>query len=279
MPRKYAGPLQPGKRSAYVKGTRRNKKIVKAVKKRTTTNVVFNRGPSLIPDVYITKLKFNTEVDMNNDGISQAPSLRIYRMSGNSVYDADDTSLVNGYPPGYDEMRRFYQRFYVSLSSIRVNFICLNGSVSTGYRAIILPSTRNTTAGIDMNSLVANPYATKAQYFGPAFGKNIITRTHLMATKSITGRKDAVSEDDYHGRFSSSLVNGDPERQWFYHICVESVNDSFSPNQGIVVANIEMTYSCKFYDRRQQVQDPVDGLTGLDTDPVPPGNNPGNGPP
>lgn len=248
-------------------------------RKRLRTNVVFNHGPSLIPDVYITKLKFNTEVDMGNDGVSQSPPLRRYTMSGNSVYDTDDTSLVNGYPTGYDEMRRFYQRFYVSLSKIRVNFICLNGNVATGYRAIILPSTRNTTAGIDMNSLVANPYATKAQYFGPAFGKNIITRTHKMATKSITGRKDAVSEDDYHGQFSSSLVNGDPERQWFYHILVESVNDAFSPNGGFVIANIEMEYSCKFYDRRQQVQDNVDELTGLDTDPVPPGPGQGQGPP
>lgn len=38
MPRKYAGPLQPGKRSAYVKGLRANKKKAVSTAKQTKQN-------------------------------------------------------------------------------------------------------------------------------------------------------------------------------------------------------------------------------------------------
>jgi len=234
---------------------------------RIKRTVVINKGVSLIPDVYITKMNFTKVVRNKGDMLIQAgvntPEVRYIRMSGNSVYDADDTSIVNGWPVGYSEMRALYEKFYVCASACKVTSMSIGGNLTQGYRSFLLPSNRKIIDGIPFNSLSSNPYATKVKYFGPAFGKNIMSTYTKQSTTAVSGRKKPSVEQDYHGELNGLGNEGDPANQWYWHLIYQSTNPVF-PDGGEFEITIKMTYNVMFYQRRQQIQDGPLTLPPLD---------------
>lgn len=234
--------------------------------KRKVRNVVYNRGPSLIPDTYISKMNYTFNItqkaQMEEQIVGPSAETRFLRLSGNSIYDPDDTTVFNGWPVGYAEMQSFYRKFYVSACSVKVDAICSNGNLADSFRIILYPSNRDTINNIPFNSLVSNPYSTPSTYFGPAFGKNICTKRIFQTTKSITGRKNPVSENDYHGELSGPIDNGDPKEQWYIYVICQTNNDTWTEDN--LKLNVEMTYHTMFYDRRQQRQDNDNTIGELD---------------
>jgi len=260
----------------------RKRRFVKKLNKNKKRNVVVNYGPSLIPDTYLTKMSFTTEkIILDFD----QRSLRFgsITFSGNSVFDPDQSSIVNGWPVGYAEMRHFYKKFYVSSSTIRIESMMTNGTVGDGARVFVLPTNTKDIGGIGYESLASNPYASKSKYFGSALGKPIVTTHHSMSTQSISGKKAPSIENDYSGnmRASGLVLDGNPVNQWFWLLCYESINETFTPNT--ITANIKITYQVKFYDRRLQIQDTDYTLTrpiGEVDDEIPEEDGPtGGGPP
>lgn len=257
---------RPFASSNVVRANRLRKKVVpvkivskKKPNKRKVRNVVYNNGPSLIPDTYITKMSYTSELtDQNLEVVG--PRLLKLSMSGNSVYDPDQTQLFNGWPVGYAEMRHFYKRFYVSASTISVQTMVRGGTVADGWRVMILPSNTKDIGTLPFNSLISNPYAGKSQYVGSALGKPIIHQRHRMSTSSMTGKKSPSIENDYNGelKLGGPLQNGDPIRQWFYLVFFETINDAFAPDT--LRIQVKITYNVKFYDRRLQIQDNTDTL-------------------
>lgn len=68
MPRKYSGPLQSGKRSAYVKGTRRNRKIMPNYSTRVSAS---GRGGVIkpqnnVPKQSVISLRYKQTIDITN---------------------------------------------------------------------------------------------------------------------------------------------------------------------------------------------------------------------
>lgn len=236
--------------------------VSKKVNKRRKTNILINRGPSLIPDMYMTKMKFTKVIRSTlqmqlQTGVDSDPN-QVYtaRLSGNSIYDSDLDNPANTWPVGYAEFRNFYERFYVRGSRISVTNIATSGDLTNGYRTFILPSNRNSIDGIPFNSLLGNPYATRVKYYGPAFGENIIRQGTKMTTASITGRTKPVREQNFHGKMANNAVSGNPEIEWYYHVITQGTNNQFPPED--IEITITVTYDVMFYQRRQQIQDNPD---------------------
>lgn len=273
-----------------VRANRLRKKVVpvKIVSKRKPTkrnkrNILINRGPSLIPDMYMTKMKFTkvirTTLDMSlQTGVDTDPN-QVYsaKFSGNSIYDSDLDSLTNNWPVGYAEFRNFYERFYVRGCRINVTAISKGGDLTMGYRSFILPSNRDGIDGIPVNSLSGNPYATRIKYFGPAFGENITRMQTKMTTSAITGRGKPVREQNFHGKMSGVAVNGNPEIEWFYHVILQGTNQQFPPED--FELTVQLTYDVMFYQRRQQIQDNPNTLGDLDEEILDANGPTGGGPP
>lgn len=267
-------------RGRFVPYARRG--VRKAVNPRSKRNVILNKGVSLIPDVYMTKMKY-TKVVRSTDQMIEQPQItshKVYsiKMSGNSVYDPDDTTILNNWPVGYNEFRALYERFYVKGSRCRVTNIAVGGDLTMGYRTIVLPSNRDSIEQIPFNSLVSNPYSGKLKYFGPAFGKNIAKAYCGMTTRAITGRSKPVAEDNYHGKMGTVLTGGDPEVQWWYHIIYQSTNEEFDDSSPFEIT-IEVEYDVMFYARRMQIQDSPITLGPLDEEVLEENSGPPNGPP
>lgn len=282
----------PKKDLGYRFGQRRLKKAVpvkiisKKRNKRRTRNVIINRGPSLIPDMYMTKMKFtkvirNTTQMTLQGGVAQATDPNaVYTaiFSGNSIYDADLKNPATTWPIGYAEFRSFYERFYVRGSRISIVATAVGGDLTNGYRTFILPSNRNSIDGIPFNSVSGNPYATRVKYYGPAFGENITRAGTKMTTASITGRGKPVREQAFHGKMSGDAVSGNPEIEWYYHVVTQGTNAQFP--QADIEITVQITYDVMFYQRRQQIQDQaeVSNFT-LDEDLIEENSGPPNGPP
>lgn len=74
MPRKYAGPLQQNRKSAYVKGSRRNKIVNNYktnVKASTSRSVI--RPQNNVPKQSVIGLRYKQSVDLNNIPVHVAP--------------------------------------------------------------------------------------------------------------------------------------------------------------------------------------------------------------
>lgn len=204
-------------------------------------SILVNRGVSLIPDVYKTKLVFTSDESIS------AGATRLIR--GNSIFDPDNT---NRKPQGYNEMSALYDRYLVTASRCEITII--NQDISDQLKCVLYP------AGIaapttDFENASAQPYATNVVLGTEGSGQAVKTLKNYIATKAIRGAWVTNSES-YGAAFTA-----DPGFQWYWHFVFEAI----TPGTVSMHIQTRVTYYVTMYRRDSVPQsiDPVLDIAGV----------------
>lgn len=234
MARKYHGPLRKGERSAYVKGTRRNKK-------KTTRGKIYRPVGQFGPlgKSFIATLKFSETITLNpGTGVSAD-----YVFSANGIAKPDQTAVpLNLHQPyGHDEMVQFYDHYTVvgSKCVVRaVNNINLPLYMGVALRdnssiinipARVLRETGGTKLKLmsentgGMNNVVVSKTFSPRKFFGKAKG-NIVGESELRGNMDVT----------------ASNINN-PTEQAYYHCMVVPQTDTDNPGSQTLQVDIYYT--------------------------------------
>ncbi len=212
---------------------RRRKSRSRKRSKRNTKNVLVNRGPSLVPDVFKTKMIFTSEENIT------AGVTRLIR--GNSIFDPDNT---NRRPQGYDEMAQLYDRYLVTASQIQITVI--NQDTSDQLKCVIYPASI-TSPSTDFENASAQPYAKSMVLGVEGSGQAVKTLKNYIATKAIRGAWVTNSEG-YGATFTA-----DPGFQWYWHFVFQTL----IPAAVAMHIQTKVTYYVTLY-RRDSVPQSID---------------------
>ncbi len=167
-------------------------------------NVLVNRGPSLMPDVYRTKMIFTMDERIT------AGSSRKY--TANSIFDPEGATSAQ--PLGYDQMIALFDRYKVAAAKIHITVI--NHVTSDQLAISLYPSSAATAASTPVIAR-SQPYA-RAMYVGvEGSGQGIKTISSYMATKSIRGAHQIASEG------YGAVVTASPSLLWFFYMNFEYI--------------------------------------------------------
>lgn len=198
------------------------------------------RGNGLImPDRYFVKLKY-TLINLSFGGASLVSN----DLFGNSLYDPE-VAIGGSQPTGYQQLINFYERYKVHGSKVKVQPIVASGSSANAVvRWYLLPSA-SSTIPTDYANAVNQPY-TRKLITGTRDGKNTGVMKQYMSTKKMFGLA-TLNDEDY-----GAVVNGNPALLWYWQTVANIYNGTGTIETG-VYADIEITYYCEFYRRKNPV--------------------------
>lgn len=218
---------------------RRNKRRYKRRKKNNRPYSKTINQTIGVPDVLRTKLKYCEQYLVESSTLDFGAQI----MSGNSVYDPD-VSGVGHQPRGFDEWSRFYKKYRVYASAIKVHFFSDQQAAAGLTNVWILPVTEQpvgVTYGI--SSLNENPYARTGALV-PYVGKGSTFLKHYTSTKKMFGER-LINENEYEGTMGNFGVGASPLNQWYWTVGGQTVTGSVIKFH----ATITVTYYVELFDR------------------------------
>ena len=234
MPRKYHGPLRRGERSAYVKGTRRNKK-------KTTKGKIYRPVGQFGPlgKSFIATLKFSETITLDPVTGTSAD----YVFSANGIAKPDQTAVpLNLHQPyGHDQMVSFYDHYTV------VGSKCVVKSVNN----INLPL----YVGVALrdNAQVINQTARELREEGGTRLQLMSEKTgglnNVIISKTFSPRRffgkakgNIVGESELRGNMDVTATNlNNPLEQAYYHCMVIPQTDTDNPGSQTLQVDIYYT--------------------------------------
>lgn len=214
--------------------SRKNKKLTSRYNKKNYNNSLINRGPSIVPDSYSTKLKYTRTGTITST--SGVPGVQTFR--GNSLFDPDQTG-VGTQPKGFDELAALYDHYHVSGCKIEVS--AATASATQLDDLCILATTDASPTGSSIDVYSESPYSKRI--FGIANQEKFKMKSYVSTTAIFGISKSKAKADDVY----SALVTADPAAPWRWHVIYQSGDRSST--QGCTVT-VQLTYYCTFYDRK-----------------------------
>lgn len=175
-----------------------------------------NRGPSIMPDVFVTKMKWTYRTTITST--SGVPGNQVFKI--NSLYDPDSTGAGNQ-PVGFDEMSSFYQRYRVLGVGYSVTLVPNTGVVATNLLEVgCAPSVETFAANSDPQTLGSNPYGNFQIIFS---NSGITTLKGYIPMAKLFGITRLVYNNDtsYHGTPSS-----DPNVLSYFTVAMQATDES-----------------------------------------------------
>lgn len=187
---------------------------------------LLNRGPSVVPDIYSTKMHFG-QVNSN----VAATLSQTYR--ANSLYDPDYTG-VGVQPKGFDQLAALYGSYRVRACKLEVDaFNNKNTPLIVGIYASMDPAIT-----VNADDLICEPYV-KHKVLAPVGSGTANAKMSLyMSTSRLTG--DKVTDDQYE-----SAISTNPATPWYWHVVgLDATGSSVN-----VQYSAKLTFYVDFFDR------------------------------
>lgn len=181
-----------------------------------------------IPDTVFTKLRYYDLISLTTGTLSH------YKLRMNSMYDPDETSILNHQPKYYDQLMAIWKKYTVY--GMKVKLIFCNNS---GNEAVIacMYGDNTTTNTSDIIDSIEKKYSTHKTISTGGFDRQYISKYFNL--RKMIGKK--IYDDDYSGTTSAS-----PATQYYVHI--DTINTDKASAIDITM-EIEITYFCKLWDR------------------------------
>lgn len=202
---------------------------------RNMRTMTIARGPSIMPDQTMVKLKYSASFDRTGLG-----PVDNYFFRGNSLNDPDQTG-VGFQPVGYDQMAAFYSRSRVLACKIKVRLLSQTTGGGGFLRSVVLP-TLSTTTSTNPAVQASNPYA-KETYFGASQGQNKGFLRNYITSKKMFGIKSLAQEQAY-----SAAINANPASQWYWQVVTTALDGVSNFSYYLIVT---LTYYTQFYSRNE----------------------------
>lgn len=214
-------------------------------KKGNKVSKLINRGPTIVPDEYVTCMKYDNELTL----VAVNPGDIVdHLFRGNSIFDPDN-SIGGGQPAGMAELSAIYGRYRVNASSISLS-VLPSGADDQPFQAVLLPTAEPLapTSGT-LTRYMSIPYAKWA--CSGRYNMRPIRIKHYMTTKKMFVKKAAGADENYAGQASTSTVSGsNPVFQWYYQIFVSDYERDATWSATLMV---RMKYYVTFYQRREML--------------------------
>lgn len=207
----------------------RKKKTKKRTRQFKKEYILVNKGPSFLPDKYVTTLKYSDRIPLTS--ISGLVNSQIFR--GNSIYDPDYTSILNLSCRGFAELKELYSIYKVISSRINIKYIS-NVQTSGAVMEIGLTPTVSATdvTTLDPELFTEIPYGKFMLGAGDASSSKF-QLTHYMTSSQMLSHQYA------NNAFSaSSFMESNPTLQWFWHVNTQTVDES-TTQSGYLYVNIK----------------------------------------
>lgn len=237
MARKYQGPLRKGERSAYVRGTRRNKK-------KTTKGKIYRPVGQFGPlgKSFVATLKFSETIAIDPPtGVSGD-----YIFSANGIAKPDQSAVpLNLHQPyGHDQMVNFYDHYTV------VGSKCVVRAASN------LPHPSYVGVALRDNSAVIQETASVLRETGgtrlalmtrndSGHNKGIVTQTFSPRKFFGKAKGNIVGESELRGNMNATASNtNNPLEQAYYHCMV--IPQNATDNPGTQTLQVDIYYTVVF---------------------------------
>lgn len=238
MARKYQGPLQPGRRSAYVRGTRKNRK------RKTTRGKIYKPVGQFGPlgKSFVATLKFSETIAIDPPTGQSGD----YIFSANGIAKPDQTAVpLNLHQPyGHDQMVSFYDHYTVIGSKCVVK--AASNLTHPAYVGVALRD----------NSAVINKPASELRETGGTrlmlmtrndggHNKGVVSQTFSPRKFFGKAKGNIVGESELRGNMSETASNNNnPEEQAYYHCMVVPQNETDNP--GTQTLQVDIYYTVVF---------------------------------
>jgi len=165
-----------------------------------------NRGPSFLPDVYKTMLRFTQRVALA--GTSGSIALKIFR--GNSAYDPDFASGGES-PVGFQPLSKLYNLYRVDASSISITaYPSTVNYTDAAHRIVLIPMPILPTTPAEIVDIAGMTYAKESTQ-GYGAEKALRLRSYMTLKKMFNRR--VVNDLDFQATIGLS-----PAYQWYWAI-------------------------------------------------------------
>lgn len=167
-------------------------------------------------------------------------------MRGNGLFDCDITGA--GHQPMYfDQLAALYNhyRVYASKAVVKV-FNCTSGSLSGPPTRVCLITQDDTINPTSMDTMVETTTAKVKYLDGLGAATSQCTLVQYGKSAKLLGFKDLKDKED-----ASALVTADPDEQWTYALCGESIDKTSNVT---FFSYWDITYYCEFYERKETAQ-------------------------
>lgn len=212
---------------------RRYRKKKRRRKKKGSPKSIILRGPSVVPDQIMLKMKYRDLVNLNSpQGVY---TYRNYR--GNSIFDPDQQS-IGKQPLGRDQWDPFYQRYQVMASKCVVRFA--QSKVNGANLNCCLTPTDGVGVLLDIVTQMEQPYSKSKLLCYDATAPKVLSS--YMTTKKKFGYSKGITQNDQ----LSALNGNNPAEQWYWVVGVAGTGGQMS-----VDLNIEITYYVRLFDRKE----------------------------
>lgn len=190
------------------------------------------RSMTGFPDMMYVPLKYVETIEFSGTNFAN------HEFSGNKPSDPNNTG--SGHQPMYwDEYTVLYNRWLAYSCSIRLEMI---NSSTAATNVCLLPAVALFPV-LDVSKVQEQPHARHVLVGN--FGTNRATLRHNMSTRKIRG--ETVMDDEFSGQGNL----GNPQRQWFWGIVMQTVPQSILLN---LVIKFTLVYQIRFFKRNVQEQ-------------------------
>lgn len=204
-------------------------------KKNRNTKLLVNRGPAVMPDIYMTRCKYS-ELFSSSAVASNDTVFRI-----NSAYDPN-YSGTGHQPIGYDELTAFYANYLVTGCKLKVTVMSVSlAATAADVQFTVLPN-NDPTVFTSYQLIAEQPYAL-TRYMGSAYSQGIRTIKYYVRPHKILGVSvQKYNTDDQY----SALVSANPAVECYWHI----FQSDLSADNLNITFKVDCTYYVKFFGRK-----------------------------
>lgn len=167
--------------------------------KRQKSNMLINRGPSVVPDRYRTKLVYTLKTQANSSNLVQTV------VRGNSVFDPE-WAVGGNQPTGFDQLSTLYGRYIVHGCQIKVRAVNLGAGVG---KIVVFPTTATSINNI--REAIQAPYSKTRMLAPTGSGQSMTYISSYSSTKSIRGITGPLVDDELE-----ALTTANPPKEWYW---------------------------------------------------------------
>lgn len=192
------------------------------------------KGPSIVPDQYMCKLKYNQRVVLTCT--TGTMGTNVFR--GNSLYDPDLTG-IGQQPNGYDQLSGLYQKVRVTGSKVKVRNISQGSTNATSQYDLVLVPLVEAPSWSTIEDAISTPYSRSIMVGNSNTEPKVIS--NFISTKKIFGEK-VVDDDDFAHDSASN-----PADQFYWYLSGQAIDRSSTVS---VICEVSITYYCTFFQRQ-----------------------------
>lgn len=188
--------------------------------------------PLILPDTAFVKMSYTDTIAFSGAVVYD------HRFRGNSIFDPDYTG-TGSQPTGRDQWFEFYSSYCVIGSKVEIS---MDNRSQYAANFTVFPSNEN-LAVVGQDLPQTYPYMKNKFLAHDGNSQTLGKISTYMSTAKMYGKTPQAILDceDFASSFST-----DPQQQWFWHICLQSTDDS---TDAIADWTITITYYCKLFDR------------------------------